>query len=537
MKKILALALVLSIGLSLAGCSGAGDAVTSSKEASSNTESSPVTTAQTETTTAVQEATPAPEPTQIPTLTPTPNSDPQSVYIPRDPLPDGRLIEEGLYAVIPGEGAYYNVFDSFGKQVDSFLFKDAESMPPIGIFTEQELSKYRRVNQNDVQTLLPEDPELYNDLLKSTANGFYQISRDYGNNSKVMLYNTAGELVRTLTYPDSENSSVDIALICIGDETVVSFQSYVWHEEPSTTTFSITIYFIARDGTINSKCEAADLPGKPVGLLGRKYYIAGSSETEATGYSMFDFEGNVVIDGVLPLDDKYENPNRLITMEASTHIYISDYYLKDGMMYDSSFNPVGRNEVGSDGRLIYGNEYDVQGITCMADQYKQGSAFNRYYDTSQLIAVGTSDDKMAIKTQDAEYVIDRNDAAFYCMNNHVVVLGPADGYDNQVVSLDTGKILCGINSVSGINIADEYIVIYTGAYDPNNGTSSGAYIIDNKGNIRYMTEGSTIEVTHGEYIVLRRGPYVGIADLNGEWIVKSLDWNLSRDEVYVDPWA
>jgi len=52
-----------------------------------------------------------------------------------------------------------------------------------------------------------------------------------------------------------------------------------------------------------------------------------------------------------------------------------------------------------------------------------------------------------------------------------------------------------------------------------------------------MKEGSTVSVTHGAYIVLYRGPYVGIADLNGGWIVKSLDWNLSRDEVYVNPWG
>jgi len=274
-----------------------------------------------------------------------------------------------------------------------------------------------------------------------------------------------------------------------------------------------------------------------VELLDRKYFLAGSSETEATGYGMFDFEGNVIIDGVLLLDDKYQNPNMLVTTEASTLIYISDYYSKDGLLYDSFFNPVEKTEVETDGKLIYGNEYDVQGITCKADQYKQGSAFNRNYDYSQLIAIGTSGDKMAIKTQDAEYVIDRNGAAFYGMNNHVVVLGPADGNNNQIISLDTGKVLCSIGHASGVNIADEYIVIYTGGYDPNSGISGAAYIIDNNGNIRYMTEGSTIDVTHGEYIILRRGPYVGIADLNGDWIVKSLSWNLSRDEVYVDPWA
>lgn len=527
MKSILALSLVLALTLGLSGCSDPGKSVTqSSTNVSIMLSTSPATSA--------PAATPTPEPTQNPA--PTPNPDPQSVYIPRDPLPDGRLIEEGLYAVIPGEGAYYNVFDCYGKQVDSFLFKDAESMPPIGIFTEQDLSEFRRVNQKDVQTLLPEDPELYNNLLKSTANGFYQISRGNEKNSKVILYNIAGEPVRTLTYPDSDYSLTDIALICIGDETVVSFQSYVWQEKTNTAKYSIAIYFVAQDGTIIRKFQTTDLPGKPAELLGRKYFITRNGSGDEL-YNMYDFDGNEIMNGVLLLGDLYQNPNMIFTSEGETNIYITDYYIKEGKMYDSSFNPVEKNDIGSDGRLIYGNEYDVQGITCKADQYKQGVAFNPNYDYSQLIAVGTSGDKMAIKTQDAEYVIDRNGAAFYCMNSHVVVLGPADGHNNQVISLDTGKVLCSIDDASGINIADEYIVIYTGAYDPNSGTSSGAYIIDNNGNVRYMTEGSTVGVTHGEYIVLRRGPYVGIADLNGEWIVKSLSWNLSRDEVYVDPWA
>jgi len=527
MKSILALALVLALSLSLSGCSGAAGAGTKPSTDAGNTAASSSIFSE-------PAATPTPEPTLTPN--PTPSPAPASAYIPRDPLPGGRLLEEGLFAVIPGEGAYYNVFDSYGKQVDSFLFTDGESMPPIGIFTEQELSEFRRLNQRDVQTLLPEDPEQYNNLLKSSANGFYQISRDYGNSSKVILYNAAGEPVRTLTCTDSENSTTDVAIICIGDETVISFQSDVWHEETSTFTFSITIYFIAPDGTINNKCEATDLPGQPVELLDRKYFIAWNDYGDKR-YYMYDFDGNEIMNGVLLLDDLYSNPNMIFTSEGQTRIYISDYFVKDGQLYDSSFNPVEKNEVGSDGKLIYGNEYVVEGITCKADQYKQGAAFNRNYDYSQLIAVGTSGDKMAIKTQDAEYVIDRNGAAFYGMNSHVVLLGPADGYNNQVISLDTGKVLISIAHANGINIADEYIVIFTGGYDPNTGISDGAYIIDNNGNIRYTTDGSNIDVTRGEYIVLRRGPYVGIANLNGDWIVKSLAWNLTRDEVYVNPWG
>ena len=49
------------------------------------------------------------------------------------------------------------------------------------------------------------------------------------------------------------------------------------------------------------------------------------------------------------------------------------------------------------------------------------------------------------------------------------------------------------------------------------------------GNIQYVTQHADIFTTQGEYILLYRGPYVGIADLNGEWIMKTLTWQLTRD--------
>lgn len=70
----------------------------------------------------------------------------------------------------------------------------------------------------------------------------------------------------------------------------------------------------------------------------------------------------------------------------------------------------------------------------------------------------------------------------------------------------------------------------------NRPNSTGFGIIDNNGNIRYSSTSSYAETTHGDFIVLYRGPYVGIADLNGEWILKSLQWEQTRDQDYVYPW-
>jgi len=474
-------------------------------------------------------ATPTPTPTPAPTPTPTP----APVYIPREDLPDGRLFEEGYYAVIPGEGAYYNVFDSYGKQVSSFLFTDAESTKPIGFFTEESLSVYCRLNRDDVNPVVPEKPDEYNCLLKSNENGFYQI--DYAN-AKVYLYNTEGEYIRTLSFsvPSDLGGWVDIVVAYNEGETIVSFQSNQLSTDSGTWSYSNTIYFVSKDGAVNNTCRIKDLPGKPAGLLGRKYILTYTDEYDPAHCSIYDFSGSLIKEDVTLLRDSYFT---IWSQESNTSICICDYYMQNGQTYDSSFLQVGKNTVEPDGDLIYGAEYDVGGITCIALYWEQGTYYYSYFSNTvnELVAVGTSDKKIAVQTKDSEYVFDNVGLKYYGINNHVLVLGPDTGDKYKVISLETGELLYTIEKYSQVQIADEYILVSRGDYSPVYGTFPDSYIIDKAGNVRFTSKQAYAQCTSGEYIILHRGPYIGIADLNGDWIVKSLDWVLTRDEVYTYP--
>ena len=76
-----------------------------------------------------------------------------------------------------------------------------------------------------------------------------------------------------------------------------------------------------------------------------------------------------------------------------------------------------------------------------------------------------------------------------------------------------------------ISIAGQYVIVYeTG--------DTGFYILDKDGTRRYSSSAATAEPTAGEYIVLQRGPYIGIADLDGNWVQKALTWELTRDQEY-----
>lgn len=461
---------------------------------------------------------PTPRPTKAPTPTPTPT--PPSVYIPREELPDGQVLEKGYYAVLPGEGAYYNVFDCYGSKVGSFTFTDSESREPTGIHTAESLTHYYRVNQAEVQSVLPESE--YGPWIHSNENGFYE--KDYGK-GRVVLYDKSGKHVRTLTIrpgstaPDHQMVYTDMVVQTCADETVVSFTLDNWE----TSKYSVTVYFVSSDGTINDVCSSKELPSKPWALLGRKYFLVRAGENSEK-YDIYDFEGNLMMEDVSGMD---YYAFTLWSDEAVTHISISDYYIKDGVTYDFSFHPVPKNTVDSEGNLIFGVEYDVEGITCKAENTKN------YYasDPAELIAFGTKDGRTAIKTRETEYVLDCV-GTFSAMNDSLLVLHD-ENYDGHVISLETGKELYVIRSENSIVFTDEYILV--SSYDPIS-YIQGSCIIDNDGNVRYRSFNAYAQTTKGQYIILHRGPYVGIADLNGEWVMKSLLWELTRDQEYVDPW-
>jgi hypothetical protein len=77
-------------------------------------------------------------------------------------------------------------------------------------------------------------------------------------------------------------------------------------------------------------------------------------------------------------------------------------------------------------------------------------------------------------------------------------------------------------------LAEDYIIV---RYYSDYSNCYRSYVIDKYGNLRYYSEKNYIEATGGPYLFLQRGPYVGLADLNGDWILKTLDWELTSDGI------
>lgn len=127
-----------------------------------------------------------------------------------------------------------------------------------------------------------------------------------------------------------------------------------------------------------------------------------------------------------------------------------------------------------------------------------------------------------LKTADFEFEEDLPGYTFKDMNGNTIVFKEGDNL--HLFSKTTGKETAILEDNFDISVANEYITVYE--------DSNSFYIIDKEGNRRYSSSQSTVRRCTGEYIILERGPYIGIADLDGNWIQKTLTWELTRDRQY-----
>lgn len=475
--------------------------------------------------------TPTGTPTPSPTVTPAPVTAAQSVYIPVEPAADGRLLADGYFAVLSGESGYYNIYDCFGTYVDSFFFVSGYQARPRNIMTEGELSIYYRPNEDEIE-VTSVDPERYEySNLITTENGFYWFG--YGERQTiVILYNPAGEKIQTLEYSidlSEEERWVYADVYCVGEETFVCFTLYGEEE---------VIYFIAPDGAINNKYifESRDEEDTynyfPEQILGRKHYIHSGT--------IYDLSDKVVMEDV---ETMQSFTDRMYGFDGYEELILSDYFIKDGKTYNSSLKLVTRNTRDKDGNLIYGVEYDVDGIECQAIYDKKNYHWGYYFWSEELVAVGYGSNQIAVQTKENSYTFQiENGYQFDGINNHMMLLRHEKNGTVQMISLETGKVINIVHNfpadeIMNIRIADEYVIVekaWTETGDINNWEDykSAQYVVDKEGNVRYFTENAYIDCAVGEYIQLERGPYCGIADLNGEWILKSLIWDINNDTEY-----
>lgn len=451
-----------------------------------------------------------------------------SVFIPRESFPDGQLFEEEYFAVLPGEGAYYNVFDCYGNLTDTFTFVSGEGRYPTGLYTAEQLLNYLPIAEPVVQAVVPEDRDEYKNLIQKYENGYYQTTNGDGK-YVVYLYDMKGELFKTLEYPypSSGRDTVHIHVGAISAETIVAFMYCEQDSQTIASSYGISVFYLAPDGSVARKTDTSGLPGTPVQLLGSQYLLIDQGSWPSL--SIYDLDGSLIRKNASVL---VESLYYLMNNDGGNGLGVSDYYMEKGRTYDSTLQKVEADTFTAEGDLIFGADYDVDGITCRADFYNYGQMNIFTGSIMEYFAVGYNTDTIAVKTKDAEYTFERDGCMFQSMNDYFLLVTDPDNM-TRIILIQTGEVIAEVdNSTDYISLSGDYLVVNTNIYNDNLDPLTGVYIIDKDGNIRFASQKARAEIGNGEYIVLYRGPYAGIADLNGDWIIKSLNWEMTRDEEY-----
>ena len=425
----------------------------------------------------------------------------------------GKSIALGCYAVLRGEGAYYNIYDDQGRFLSEGLFTIGESLGPVGVLTQGEIGDFFDPYATPAKRA---DPSLQSSS-RTTAFPGGSIVYLGDEASGLRVYNRNGE---PILFGSAKHGYLIYDKDTRGDETAVFVREMEYSENYTTSVSNLSAILVDRSGQVLFRCRFTQLQFEPIQILSEKYIILNDSiDMINPHYSVFDSDGNPVVSDVKPIAYGYNGSGT----EGSMFVWLYGYYMKDGVIYDASLSPVPDNSLAADGDLIPGMNYDVDGISCLAavDIYLLPGADFR------VVATGSDGARFAIRTKKHTSVI-TGDGISYCGSNENCVL--LKGQTTKMYSLADGRMLAEISG--DYMIAPQYVIASTWDAVSRQGTFR---IIDADGKTRYQTDKDSVAMTEGDCIYLTRGSYTGIADLDGNWIIRTLRWELTRDALFPTP--
>lgn len=524
--------LVFSIVVMLCACSIKG---IKTPETTVDTESSTVgtTTAVTSTPTSAPTptSTPTPKPTSLPTLTPSPTPTPKSAYIPREDLPDGQLFDKKYYAILPGEGAMYNVYDCYGTIIHNFTFNDGESQPPIGLFEKHEVEQFTRIPESSKESQGPENRRYF-------PGGYYEWptweeTPEAGEIMKIVTDKGNTILIKN---EDVEWPSAEWNRISHPDATELCVMETIYSNDMNDVSVRLHYVKIGSDGSVLKNFTLEDLPFEPVQIVGDKYLIVRNNDDYEHPYSyLADRSGKVILEDVTTINTSYIG----WISQSGVSYSIGDYFILNGRTFDAELKLVPDETRTSDGHLITGVGYDVDGILCRieprADWYSlDRNTFAVGTDGSSTIAIKSIWGDCVIRDVDAETV------QVLDVSSNLVLLS-----DYSLYSLKTGEFLrnAEIEGRSGeldfmnYQLTDRYLILPVNTSDSYRYQfCEGFYIFDEYGNLRYYSKKNEAGSAADDLILMKRGPYIGIADLNGNWVLKTIDPYVKRDSEELTYW-
>lgn len=462
-----------------------------------------ISTAQTETSGQTSASTKAPTPPPMPT----PMTEP--IFIPGEELPDGQIFDERYYAVLLGaEGVV--VYDCFGKIVyteehsnsdcETYYGSDPNKLP-IGVI-EKEIIEPIINHSDNISTTgfsrydFPGGHVEYSVWSEENSNQppkYYL--RVFSNNGEELQVEWDAEKTYMFgVVPFEESTGICVEVLCSAG---------------SEEGYNQKIFFVRinADGSVALNIVIDDLAPGPIQIVGEKYAVVSEYDKEGNRkWFLADLFGNILMEDVNPIPIKLA----VSLPEGMGSVFFYDYFMKDGRVYDARLKPVPDETKSPDGHLIPGVKYYVDGIECeVLDGFEESDSIN--FGISYAEGRDESG-ALAIKSDWGEVVIrDVGDDVYVAgVNSSLLVLS-----NYTIYSSTTGEFIANtrFGNANGpqFQIADEYLLLQ---YD------FGFSIIDNDGNLRYVSDSGNPMTLSGEYFLLWKDSGCALMDLNGEVVLE-----------------
>lgn len=404
-------------------------------------------------------------------------------------------LPEGQFVVMEGEGRQYLLYDNNGEYLRSFEAIGGEyGGAPIGICRAEDIYGITDPFVKEEPNVTDEFDPMWRSVFEFC--GGYVVRKD----SQCDVYRRDGSLIFS--------KNADYFSIDANEKEIALFLS---------TETEVNIYHFSFDGTIVKENHLLNLPENyyPSQILSDQYFIADRIDYNSPDFqftsSVFDMAGNEVMSNVEHIYCGLQGE----VYWGVGYMYLYPYFSKDDVLYDSSLNPVASGTVDSDGDMIPGVQYSVDGIACLG-------SYGGYTvsDPNPMVAWGQSGDKMAVRYKDKSIVLQNTDGQFIsCSESFVMIERSVDdmSWEYLIYSFDSGELLATLKDY--VALSDSYALVY----DVDESTYDLSYtVLDAHGQTVFETDSETLQPTLGSYLIMQRGPYFGITTLDGTWVVKGL---------------
>lgn len=414
-----------------------------------------------------------------------------------------RLFQDGEYAVIPSENAIYVVYNEFGEPVTSFKYNEAwigdlmdvyDVYSDDGIFSMDDILRGRSKGAEHMLDDLSWVTRLYDDCGMTIMNG------------------DGEEIARIDIEEGFKEWMAYSAIVRYGENYAAFFADFAGR---ALGDMIIIDKLGNRLGTIGTD----KLNGAICGSFGTMLVLrADVYDYNAPFFIMNDKQQIVYNNAHIIFGSAYPPEDELGIMICDVD-YIVD---EDGNVIDKAGNTLenyaDQPGFGGDRYIHFMQDGFIDGVSYEYDGWKSNGIYCSYAIGTAVCGNDGENTYVAAADGTVYTIPNINLAEVYDFNGELLY-----GYDEAankdvIIKYDTCEVVWSGNFIAQLS---KYCAIVHLETD-------GCVVIDNDGNQRYATTAasSTVRCSGvGPYLIAKRGSYIGITDLDGNWLVKTIDQN------------